>query len=64
MIRLDGAADLCSYLIVNTTLTYLDLSFNSLGSIGGENIACVWCGLHCFVQQQRCSIRHEIRYWP
>jgi hypothetical protein len=36
MIRLDGAADLCSSLIVNTTLTYLDLSFNSLGSIGGE----------------------------
>jgi hypothetical protein len=36
MIRLDGAADLCSSLIVNTTLTYLDLSFNSLGSIGGK----------------------------
>lgn len=35
MIRLDGAADLCSSLIINTTLTYLDLSFNSLGSIGG-----------------------------
>jgi hypothetical protein len=37
MIRLDGAADLCSSLIVNTTLTYLDLSFNSLGSIGGKD---------------------------
>ena len=36
MIRLDGAADLCSSLIVNTTLTYLDLSFNSLGSMGGK----------------------------
>ena len=35
MIRLDGAADLCNSLKINTTLTYLDLSFNALGSIGG-----------------------------
>ena len=38
MIRLDGAADLCSSLKVNTTLTYLDLSFNALGSIGGKYV--------------------------
>ena len=38
MIRLDGAADLCNSLKVNTTLTYLDLSFNALGSIGGEHL--------------------------
>jgi hypothetical protein len=44
MIRLDGAADLCSSLIVNTTLTYLDLSFNSLGSIGGKH-ARLTCGI-------------------
>jgi hypothetical protein len=42
MIRLDGAADLCSSLIVNTTLTYLDLSFNSLGSIGGKYMQHLW----------------------
>ena len=41
MIRLDGAADLCNSLKVNTTLTYLDLSFNALGSIGGKNCVCV-----------------------
>ncbi|KAJ1421524.1 hypothetical protein B484DRAFT_305777, partial [Ochromonadaceae sp. CCMP2298] len=35
MIRLEGAADLCQSLSINRTLTYLDLSFNSLGSMGG-----------------------------
>ena len=39
MIRLDGAADLCNSLKVNTTLTYLDLSFNALGSIGGKEFS-------------------------
>lgn len=35
MLRLDGAVDLCSSLSENATLTYLDLSFNSLSSNGG-----------------------------
>ena len=35
MLRLDGAADFCNSLKTNNTLTYLDLSFNSLGNVGG-----------------------------
>jgi len=35
MIRLDGAVDFCSSLAVNETLTYLDLSYNSLAQDGG-----------------------------
>jgi Ran GTPase-activating protein (RanGAP) involved in mRNA processing and transport len=36
MIRLHSAVDLASSLSVNATLTYLDLSANSLGKDGGE----------------------------
>jgi len=35
MIRLDGAVDFCSSLAINETLTYLDLSYNSLAQDGG-----------------------------
>ena len=35
MIRLDGAVDFAQSLSINDTLTYLDLSFNSLGTEGG-----------------------------
>jgi len=35
MIRLDSAIQLCQSLSVNSTLTYLDLSFNALGCEGG-----------------------------
>eukprot|EP01031_Cornospumella_fuschlensis_P030219 gene30219-36515_t len=35
LIRLGGADDLCSSLSMNQSITYLDLSFNSLGSSGG-----------------------------
>ena len=35
MIRLDGAVDFAQSLSINDTLTYLDLSFNSLGTDGG-----------------------------
>jgi Ran GTPase-activating protein (RanGAP) involved in mRNA processing and transport len=35
LIRLDGAATLCSSLSVNQSLTYLDLSYNSLSNNGG-----------------------------
>ena len=31
MIRLDGAIDLANSLATNTSLTYIDLSYNSLG---------------------------------
>ena len=35
MIRLTGAYALCSSLAFNQSLTYLDLSFNALGTVGG-----------------------------
>ncbi|RYH21039.1 hypothetical protein EON65_21670 [archaeon] len=35
LIRLGGADDLCNSLSMNKSITYLDLSFNSLGSTGG-----------------------------
>ena len=36
MIRLDGAVNFASALRVNSSITYLDISFNSLGQHGGE----------------------------
>ena len=36
MIRLDGAVNLASALRNNSSLTYIDISFNSLGKEGGE----------------------------
>ena len=36
MIRLQSASDLASSLSKNNTLTYLDLSSNSIGKSGGE----------------------------
>lgn len=38
MIRLDGAVDFAQSLSINDTLTYLDLSFNSLGTEGGVTL--------------------------
>ncbi|KAJ1393741.1 hypothetical protein B484DRAFT_408123 [Ochromonadaceae sp. CCMP2298] len=38
MIRLDGAIDLAQSISVNRTLTYLDLSYNSLSTDGGVTI--------------------------
>ena len=35
MIRLDSANQLCDAMRVNRTLTYLDLSYNALGTEGG-----------------------------
>jgi hypothetical protein len=38
MIRLDSAVDLASSIAINNTLTYLDLSYNSLGAEGGKTL--------------------------
>ncbi|CAM9213873.1 unnamed protein product, partial [Ectocarpus fasciculatus] len=38
MIRLDSAVDLASSIAINNTVTYLDISYNSLGSDGGKTL--------------------------
>lgn len=40
MIRLTGGVELSKSLMTNRTLTYLDLSYNSLGNAGGIALGC------------------------
>lgn len=38
MIRMDSAVDLCDSLSFNSTLTYLDVSYNTIGTDGGNTL--------------------------